>query len=270
MTHSPFTTASGVTLHYLSAGPAASVAAGEPLICLHALGCDLGVWESVAAELAVRHRVVRYDLRGHGRSDCGPGGEATIDDHVGDLVTLLDRLGVSSATLLGISVGGLIALAAALRYPRRVRRLVMCASAARIGTRESWTERMTLVRTRGLEAMADLILGRWVRPEFAARAPAAVRALRDSLTRTPVEGYLATCATLRDTDLRAQAETLRVPALVLSGEHDVAVPASAGRELAEALPDAHWQMIGGCAHLPPVEQPAATTAAITRFLAERA
>lgn len=268
MTRSPFLTVSDVTLHHVSAGPTSPGATGEPLLFLHALGCNLRLWENVVAAFVPRHRVVRYDLRGHGLSDCGPP-EATIDDHVRDLLGLMDRLSIPSATLVGISVGGQIALAAALRHPARVRRLVLCATAARIRTRESWIERMNLVRAEGLDAVADTILGRWVMPEFATREPAVVRGLRNGLTRTPVAGYLATCATLRDTDLRASAEGLRVPALVLSGERDVAVPPAVGRELADVLPDAHWQVLSGCAHLPPVEQPAAMVAAIAAFLAER-
>jgi 3-oxoadipate enol-lactonase len=259
-------TTPALTLHHVATGPAASVG-GEPLVFIHALGCDLRVWEDVATAFVARHRVVRYDLRGHGRSDCGPP-ECTIDDHVRDLIGLLDRLAMPSATLVGISVGGLIALAAALRHPARVRRLVICASAARIGTRESWTERMTLVRERGLERMADAIVSRWVTPGFAAREPAVVRDLRSRLVRTPVEGYIATCATLRDTDLRAEANRLRAPALVLGGEHDQAVPAALARELADTLPAARWQLVTGCAHLPPIERPAVVSAALARFLAE--
>lgn len=214
-----------------------------------------------------RHRVVRYDLRGHGLSDCGPP-ECSIDDHVRDLVGLLDRLNISSATLIGISVGGLIGLATALRWRSRVKRLVMCASAARIGTREMWVDRITQVREKGLEAMADVILARWVMPEFATREPAVMRGLRNRLTRTPLAGYLATAGTLRDTNLRLQADALRVPALVLSGEHDVVVPPAVARQLSDILPDAHWGLIKGAAHLPPVEQPQATSAAIAKFLSE--
>lgn len=244
-------------------------ASDKPLVFIHALGCDLHLWETVAASLTARHRVVRYDLRGHGLSDCGPP-ESTIDDHVRDLFGLLDRLGIPSATLIGSSVGGLIALSAALRHPSRVRRIVLCTSGARIGTRESWTEHISAVRAQGLVPLADAILARWFRREFGASEPAVVRGYRNRLTRTPAAGYLAVCAALRDADLRVIAAELRVPALVLSGEHDVVVPPAIGRELVDILPDAHWVLIPACAHLPPVEQPAATAAAIARFLSDSA
>lgn len=266
MTRSPFATVADVTLHQVSTGPSVPGANGVPLVFLHALGCDLHLWEEVAAAFVGRHRVVRYDLRGHGLSDCGPA-ECTIEDHVRDLIGLLDRSSLPAVTLVGISVGGLVALAAALRHPARVRRVVLCAAAARIGTRESWTARIDAVRAQGLEGMADAILARWFAPEFAAREPAVVRGFRNRLTRTPVAGYLATCAALRDANFRDVAAGLRVPALVISGERDLVVPPAVGRELTDILPDAHWSLINGAAHLPPVEQPAATVTAISRFLA---
>jgi len=204
VTRAPFTTISDLTLHHVSMGPTIPGSTGETLVFIHALGCDLHLWRPVAATFTPRHRVIRYDLRGHGLSDCGPP-ECSLDDHVRDLLGLLDRMAVPSATLIGVSVGGLIALAAALRHPARIRRIVLCSTTPRLGTRESWIEQMGAVRAQGLEAMADAILGRWFMPEFAARERAVVRGFRNRLTRTPVEGYLATCAALRDANLRAQA-----------------------------------------------------------------
>jgi 3-oxoadipate enol-lactonase len=267
LTRSPFTMVSDLALHHVSESLKVPAAGGETIVFLHALGCDLHLWETVAANFAGRHRVVRYDLRGHGLSDCGPP-ECSIEDHVRDLLGLLDRLSIPVATLVGVSVGGMIALALALRHRARVRRLVLCATAARLGTRESWTERMTSIRNHGLEGSADAILARWFTPSFATREPAVVRGFRNRLVRTPVGGYLATCAALRDADLRAEAAGLRVPALVIGGEHDTTVPPAAGREFMDVLPDAHWSLIHGAAHLVPVEQPAATTTVITRFFAD--
>ena len=268
VTRSPFTTVSDVTLHHVSAGPTIQGKVGEPLVFLHALGCDLHLWETVAATFTSRHRVVRYDLRGHGLSDCGPP-ECTIDDHVRDLVGLMDRLGILSATLIGASVGGMIALGAALRHPTRVRRVVLCGTAPRMGTRERWVERMNAVRTQGMEGIADATLARWFVPEFSVREPAAVRGFRNRLTRTPVAGYLATCAALRDANFRAQAAELRMPALLITGERDATVPPAAMREFVDILPDAHGMVISSAAHLPPVEQPVAVATAIARFLADK-
>lgn len=251
----------GLTFRCLVAGPADA----EPLVLVHSLGSDLHLWDDIAPAFATTHRVFRYDLRGHGLSDCGPG-ECSIDDLARDLLALLAPVSPRPATIVGISVGGLVALAAARRAPERVRRLVLCATAARLGTRESWSDRIAAVAAHGLEPLADAIVARWFSPDFAARSPALVRGWRNRLTRTPAAGYAAVCAALRDADLRHDLAAVRAPALVLAGEHDLAAPPAAGRELAAGLPHARFTLLPGTAHLPPLEQPAALTTEILAFL----
>ena len=243
-------------------------AQGEPIVFIHALGGDLDLWDNVATPLAAQRRVFRYDLRGHGLSDCGPP-ECTVEDHARDLGQLLEKLAVIQAVIVGVSVGGLIAQAFARLFPDRVSRLVLCATGARLGSRESWSERIAQVRADGLEGMADRILARWFAPGFAAREPALHRGCRNRLVRTPIEGYLATCAALRDADLRDTAAAIPTPALVISGECDIAAPPERGRELAGLLPTATFAMIPGVGHLPPLENPAAVLGLLTPFLSAR-
>ncbi len=253
--------ASDITLRYFDEG----VAGGEVLVFIHALGCDLHLWDAVSAAFTPTHRVVRYDLRGHGASGIGPS-TGRIDDHVADLVRLLNELGITSATLIGISLGGIVALATAKQFSRRVQRLVLCATGARIGSFDGWNDRIRAVQTSGLEGIADQILPRWFTEEFIARSPAAVAGLRHVLTRTPAAGYVAACTALRDTDLRPTLPTLAIPALVLSGEHDFATPVALGRELAAGLSHATFALIPNAAHLPPIEQPVAVIAHLSEFL----
>jgi 3-oxoadipate enol-lactonase len=240
---------------------------GEAVVFLHALGCDLGLWDSVVGDFRADHRVVRYDLRGHGLSDCGPE-ICAIEDHADDLRHLLDRLEIHSATLVGLSVGGLVAMAAALRFPPRIRRLVICAVGSRSGTPAGWAERIASVQTVGLEGMADAVVARWFAPDFAAREPAWVRGYRNRLVRTAPSGYLATCAALRDADLTAAVAKIAVPTLVVSGECDQASPPELGRALAARIPSARWALIAGSGHLPAVERPAEFSAEVRRFLEE--
>lgn len=253
----------GLTFRYALSGPEGA----EPLVFIHALGCDLHIWDAVSAAFVSNHRVLCYDLRGHGHSDtCGT--ESTIEDHADDLAALLDHAGLGPATLAGISLGGVVALATTARYPVRVRRLLLCATGARIGTAASWNERMQAVRAGGLEHLADGILARWFLPGFSSRAPAVVRGFRNILTRTPAAGYLAACAALRDADLNSVLPSLRIPALVVTGGHDVATPPALGRALAEQLPRARFASVRDAAHLPPVEQPAALVTLLSDFLHE--
>jgi 3-oxoadipate enol-lactonase len=119
-----------------------------------------------------------------------------------------------------------------------------------------------------MAGLADALVARWFAASFAQREPAAYRGYRNMLARMPVEGYLATCATLRDADLREVVQTIQAPALVLCGDEDVATPPSVGRALAEALPHARFALIEQAGHLPCIEQPAALAAQLDQFLRE--
>ena len=123
--------ADGARLAYTVDGPADA----PVLVLSNSLGTDLGMWEPQVAALAERLRVVRYDSRGHGRSDA-PGGEYSIDQLGRDLVAVLDALGVERAAVCGVSLGGLVAQWVAIHYPERVERAVFANTAARIGSRE--------------------------------------------------------------------------------------------------------------------------------------
>ena len=240
---------------------------GEKVVFIHALGCNLDLWDAIVPLIPADFQSIRYDLSGHGRSAAGPD-ELSIEDHAQDLIHVLDECGAEDANLVGVSVGGMIALAAALMEPSRIRRLVLCATAGRIGSVERWSERIAMVRGQGLNALADGILMRWFAPGFAEREPGVLRQARAWLVNMPANGYVASCAALRDTDLRPLLSGIRCPALVLCGEDDVATPPQWGRELAAALPDARFELIAGAGHLPPLEQPLAFARALERFLNE--
>ncbi len=237
------------------------------VVLIHALGCDLGLWDRMVGDCPPEWRIIRYDLRGHGLSDCGPD-PSSLGDHAQDAEALLEQLGIAEATFVGVSVGGLISLAVALRSPTRVRQLVVCATGARSGTPGGWSERITAVRTSGLESVADAIIARWFPRDFAAREPELLRGCRNRLVRTPRDGYLAACAALRDGDLGSRLREIAAPTLVLSGEFDAVSPPDLGQALAAGLPAARWELIAGSGHLPPLEQPAAFISALRRFLAD--
>jgi len=256
-----FAEANGVVLRCIDQGPRDA----RTLVLLHPLGADLHLWDAVGTGLASTHRVIRYDLRGHAGSEIGPG-PITMANHVDDLVALLDRLGVREASLAGISVGGLIAQAAAIAHPKRFLRLVLCATGARIGSVESWSERIRVVTEAGLDAVAETSPSRWFAPGFVDREPATARGWQSVLRCQPVRGYVGTCGVLRDTDLRATIGQVRVPTLVVTGEHDPVTPPALGRELAALIPGAEFVLIRNAAHLPPLEQPAELIALLTRFL----
>ncbi len=244
---------------------AAGDPAGMPLVLINSLGSDLRLWDRLLPHLNARWRVIRYDQRGQGQSEAPPG-PYRLRDHADDLAGLLEQLAVERPVLFGLSVGGLIAMDYAAQYPGRARALVLSDAAPRIGTPAGWTERMDGVRQRGMTEMAAGIIGRWVTPGFRDRQPADHEFLRQMLLQSPLEGYLATCAVLRDADLHALLPQLAVPTLVLSGAEDLSTPPAQMRELANTLPQARFEVIAGAAHLPCVEQPAAVAAVVGSFI----
>ena len=258
-----FATSNGLTLHYTLDG----VPAGGPLVFLNSLGTDLRIWDNVVPHFADRYALIRYDKRGHGLSDCPPG-PYSLRGHTNDLAGLLAHLHVDEAVLIGDSVGGMIALDFAVSRPHQVKALVLCDTAAKIGTPEYWNERIQSLRQHGLPYLAETILGRWFSPTFITQRPADYRGYFNMLTRTPLEGYIATCEAIRDADLRQAVQTLSAKSLVLCGAEDGATPPELGRELAESLPNARFELIEQAGHIPSLEQPAVLAAKINQFLSE--
>ena len=223
-------------------------------VFVNSLGTDLRIWDDVVVDYAGAFRTVRYDLRGHGLSDAPPA-PYSMDDHVADLAALLDSQRVKGATVVGLSVGGMIAQSLAAKRPDLASMLVLCDTAHKIGTQETWNARMEAVRTSGLTSIADAVLERWFSTEFRRSRPADLAGYRNMLTRTPAEGYVGTCATLRDTDLTATAARLTQPTLCLVGEEDGATPPALVRSLSELIPGAAFKTIPNAGHLPCIEQP---------------
>lgn len=236
-----------------------------PLVFINALGTDLRIWDGVVPHFTDRYPVIRFDKRGHGLSDCPPA-PYSIRDFSTDLLGLLDHLEVLQATLVGISVGGLIAMDFAVLCPERVHALVLCDTAPKIGTAELWNERISTLRAHGMHSMANAILFRWFSPSFPERSPASNRGYYNMLTRTPVEGYTGTCEAIRDVDLTENVKSISARTLVLCGAEDISTPPDAARKLVEIMPDAKFQEIPGAGHLICVEQPDAVAEGIARFV----
>ncbi len=256
-----FSRINGGVLHWRDSGPADAPAVA---FC-NSLGSDFRIWDEVAA-LLPGHRVVRYDLRGHGLSDVAVG-PFDMDDHVEDLVGLLDHLRIESCAVVGLSVGGMIAQGFAVRHPARLRAIVLCDTAVRIGTRETWTARIAAVEQDGLDAIAEAVLERWFSKRFRVERQDALAGWRNMLTRTPARGYVATCEAIRDTDLGPDAGAIGAPCLCVVGDEDGSTPPDLVRETAAMIPGATFEIIENAGHLPCIDQPDALAALIRRHLA---
>jgi 3-oxoadipate enol-lactonase len=237
------------------------------LIFSNSLGSDLRIWDPVVPYLAHDCRLVRYDTRGHGLTEA-PSPPYTIGDLAGDVAGLMVALDIQQAVVCGLSVGGVIAQQLAIDYPHRVRALILCDTGARIGTTASWEERIGIVRTQGIAALAKPSMERWFSAEFRRRRSADVRGYANMVSRTAADGYIGTCCALRDADLSRAAAAIDKLTLVLCGEEDIATPPELARQLAGIIPNARLSLLAGAAHISCVEQPAEVATRIIDFLRE--
>jgi len=249
-----------VEVHHLVEGPPG----GPVLVLSNSLGSTLDMWEPQVAVLANEFRVVRYDLRGHGRSPVPPP-PYDLSDLGADLLALLDGLGVERAHLAGLSIGAMVSMWVAAHAPDRVDRLVLCCTSPRFAPPAAWFERAALVRAEGTGAVADLVVGRWFTPGFARREPAVVTRMREMIATTPPEGYAACCEAVGTADLRATLGDIRADTLVVSGARDPSMPQGDARLLAEGIPRCRAATVDA-AHLANVERPEEVTALIREHL----
>lgn len=237
------------------------------LVLANSLGTTVDMWEPQLPALTERWRVVRFDTRGHGRSAV-PDGPYTIGDLGGDVLALLDELGVARAHFCGLSLGGMVGMWLAAHAPERIDRLVLCCTSARPGAPESWARRAATVRAEGTEAIADLVVGRWLTPEYASRQPGLVARLRAMLAATPAEGYASCCDAIRTLDLTTALPRITAPTLVLHGADDPAIVPSHGAYIAAAVPGARLTLVRDAAHLANVEQCDVVTGLIADHLGD--
>lgn len=265
-----FVRAADLTVHYDLVGPS-----DRPTIMFaNSLGTNFHVWDPQARSLGDRFRILRYDMRGHGLTDCPPVPEGssgyTIDQLADDALALLDVLGIRQVHFCGLSIGGMVGQRLAAKAPDRVISLVLCDTASRIGPPSLWDERISGIRKSGLGGIAQGVLARWFTPRFLADHADAARGFANMLTRTPADGYIGCCLAIRDADLRPDDANIKCPTLVVVGDQDAATPPEAARELCAAIAGARLEIVPGAAHIPTAEQPERLNEILNAFFATAA
>ncbi len=240
----------------------------EPvLVLVNSLGTDFRIWLPFIDELTENWSILVYDKRGHGLSDVGSA-PCSMEDHARDLIGLVNHIGIKSAVFCGVSVGGLIVQMLYKLKPQLVEKLVLCDTAAKVGTADGWNGRIATVNEKGIKAIADGVMKVWFTPDFHAGRAADLAGYRNMLVRQSVEGYNATCVALRDADLTADAPKIRVPTLVVVGDQDGSTPPELVKATADRIPGAQFQIIKGCGHLPCIEQPERLAELLSGFVNE--
>lgn len=250
-----FARVNDVMIHYqLIGGPA-----DRPVIVfVNSLGTDFRIWRDVIVRLAGDFPIILYDKRGHGLSDVGKT-PYSIEDHAADLAGLLDLINVRNAVICGLSVGGLIAQAIYQTRPELVKALILCDTASKIGSDEMWSARIAAVEQRGIVGIIDAVMEKWFTPAFRSPDNIAFRGYSNMLARQPIEGYAATCASIRDADYTEAAASIAVPTLCIVGDQDGSTPPDLVRKTAELIPGARFEIVKDAGHIPCVEQPEALT-----------
>ncbi|MBZ9797366.1 3-oxoadipate enol-lactonase [Mesorhizobium sp. ES1-4] len=261
----PFVTLGGIALHHRYVEASGGT---PPVVFINSLGTDFRIWDEVVSALAGEMPVLVHDKRGHGLSDIGH--IMSIDDHVDDLSALIDHFGLEKVVLCGVSVGGMIAQGLYARRPGIVEALILCDTAHKIGTTDSWNARIATVESNGIEDIADGVMKVWFTQDFHAARAADLAGCRNMLTRQALPGYIGTCMAVRDADFTDVARRIAVPTLCIAGDQDGSTPPDLVRSLAALIPGARFEIIRDAGHIPCVEQPEALVALIRDFIASLA
>jgi 3-oxoadipate enol-lactonase len=251
----------GCRLSYWVDGPERA----QALVLSNPIGSTVEMWDGQVERFSESLRVIRYDTRGHGRSDGRPG-EYALDQLGRDVLAVLDAVGIWRAHFCGISLGGITGLWLGVQAPERIGRLIAANTGARIGTTELWTERIRTVRSEGMRTIADAAMARWFSAGFRDRHPTTVERFRSMLAGGSAEGYAGCCAALRDADVRSDIHRIRALTLVIAGAYDLATPVADATLIRDRVAGARMVTLDA-AHLSNVEQPEAFTSTVLGFLA---
>jgi 3-oxoadipate enol-lactonase len=241
---------------------------GPALFMFHSLLSDRASFETIAPELARSHRVIVPELPGFGGSKAVSGGLAAVADRMAEAVT--EAAAGQQPIVLGNGYGGFVALQMAIRHPTIAGRLILadCGAAFSEQGREAFRTMAAVSKAKGLAAITDVAMRRLFAPEFQAAHPDLMRDRREAFLKTDPDVLQAACAQLAELDLRPELSDVKMPVLVLVGEHDEATPPPMSYELAALLPNARLKIMAGCAHVPQLQAPQAFLDAIADFLPE--
>ena len=252
----------GTSINYRFDGPESG-----PVVTLsNSLASNLSMWEPQVDPLVdAGFRVLRYDSRGHGAS-AAPEGPYSMELLAEDALALMDTVGVSRTVLCGLSKGGMVGQMLATRHGDRLSGVALCATAAHMSPANIWDDRIKAVREGGMQAVVDGTIDRWFTKPGQTRLPAEVARVREGVLNTPVEGFCACVAAIREMDQREAIRDVTIPTLVMVGEEDPGTPVSASELIHDRIPGSTLQVIPEAAHFVNVEQSGAFNRHLLAFV----
>ncbi|OAF10030.1 hydrolase [Bradyrhizobium centrolobii] len=239
---------------------------GPPLFLFHSLLSDRASFDAIVPELEGSFQTIVPELPGFGRSRAVEGGLVAVADRMAEAVK--DAADGAPTIVLGNGYGGFVALQMAIRHPEIASKLILadCGAAFSEPGREAFRNMARVSREKGVEAITDVAMRRLFAPDFQELHPELMRGRREAFLRTNPDVFRAACDALASLDLRTELAGVKVPVLVLVGEHDEATPPRMSHELAAGLPHAELKIIPGCAHVPQLQSPRQFLGAMKGFL----
>ena len=253
----------GITINYAIDGPEAS----PVVICSHCLAGDFTVWDAQITALRENFRILRFDTRGHGGSSA-PDEAYSMEMLAKDAVGLLDSLNIGKAHFMGISMGGMIAQTLALMRPERILSLILCDTTASSPKEMQpvWDDRIRTVREKGMSALVDETLNRWLSREFQTKHPETARRIREMILKTPVPGYVGSCRAISHFDVKADLPKLGMPVLIMVGENDPGAPVQSARQIQAQIAGSELIVLPRAYHLSNIEAADEFNAGLLTFL----
>lgn len=207
----------------------------KTMVLVGSLGADLSMWDAQIKYLSTEFNILRLDPAGLGRSPLDKT-VLSIADHGHDLFMILDALDLDKVYFCGLSLGGLIGQWLAIYHPERFEKIILCNTAAKIGTTETWNDRIETVKQHGLAAIKEATASKWFTKEFLQANAEVVDDIMGTFQRTDLNGYLANCAAVRDADFRDHIKEIKVPVLIISGSADTVTTPADAEFLAQEIP----------------------------------
>ncbi len=255
--------ANGITVHYELTGPEEA-----PVVMLcHSLAATMNMWDAQMGPLTQRYGVLRYDLRGHGSTDA-PSGSYTFDMMADDALALLDVLGIHSCHFVGLSLGGMVGQALALRKAQPLISLTLCATSSHMApeAQSIWDERISIAQNQGMSAIAPGTLDRWLSKEFQQRVPEEAQRIRQMIATTPVDGFVGSAQAIRTLNFTERLKGIDLPTLVLVGKDDPSTPVAASEAIQREITGATLVVLDRAMHLCNIEQAQAFNGSLRTFL----
>ena len=240
---------------------------GPTLMLSNSLGCTMQMWEPQMAALKQLFRVIRYDRRGHGKSDVPPG-PYSMERFGRDVLAILDDLNIEKVHWCGLSMGGMVGQWLGANAPERFGKLILANTTSHYADPTNWLNRIKAIKEGGIASIADTVISGWLTADFREREPQVAARMKAMLIASPVEGYLACCEALSTLDQRALLPKIKSPTLVIAGRQDMSTPIASAELIRSQIPSASLTILDA-AHISNVEQPHAFTEAVVGFLTQR-